>query len=88
MREENKNMQNWLSSHGIKCRVKYLWAGSMKHTWRLYNPKIKWNEELSQKLTDLGFRDFDNKPLNEYSGNGGFFSVFVRGNYDKLPLLA
>jgi len=87
MREENKAMQEWLKSQGINCRVKYIWDGSLKHTWRLYNPNQRWNDNLRQRLTDLGFKDFDNKLLNEHSGNGGFFSVFVRGNYFLNPLL-
>jgi hypothetical protein len=88
MREENKAMQNYLKYHGIECRVKYIWNGSIKHTWRLYNPEIRWTDELAQQLNDLGFRDFDYKPLGKYSGNGGVFSVCVRGNYSLNPFIS
>jgi len=84
MREENKRMQEFLQSHGIKARAKYLDKGSMKHTWRLYNMDKRWTPTLQDKLTSLGFTDFDGRSLNEYSGNGGLFSVFVRGHYELL----
>jgi len=84
LRPENKRMRNWLKRKGIDASVKYLWKGSMRGTWRLYNPKEKWTQELADKLSRLGFRGFDGKPLHQFSGNGGMFSVFVRGHDELL----
>jgi hypothetical protein len=70
-------MQNFLAENGINVRVKRIDKGSLKHTWRLYNPNLNWSEQLAQKLNNLGFKDFDGKPLGRFSGNGGMLSVFV-----------
>jgi len=78
MKQENKEMQDFLKSHGIDARVKRIDKGSLRETWRLYNPALKWTPELSKKLTGLGFRDFDGKSFTMFSGNGGIFSVFAR----------
>ncbi len=78
MLDHNHTMQDFLRQHGIDARVKRIDKGSLKHTWRLYNPSQKWDEELTRKLNDLGFRDHDGKPLGRFSGNGGAFSVCVR----------
>jgi hypothetical protein len=90
MRPENAKMQEYLNQHGIKATPKFLWEGSLKGTWRLYYKArgkshslenyTKWNEnyELMGKLHALGFRDFDGEPFNDFSGNGGVFSVFAR----------
>ncbi len=80
MLENNKRMQNFLKTYGIKARVKFIKNGSLKNTWRLYNPKINWfdNKELRRKLDILGFTDFDGQKLGIYSGNGGIFSIFAR----------
>jgi hypothetical protein len=78
MLEYNKRMQDFLAENGIICRVKYIAKGSMKKTWRLYNPKVKWSLALGKQLEDLGFKDYDNKNFTEFSGNGGGFCVFVR----------
>lgn len=83
MRPENEKMRQFLQENGIECSVKYISDGSLKKTWRLYKKGEKWTEELAQKLTALGFVDFDWKPLSWLSGNGGLFSVFVRG-YNEL----
>lgn len=80
MRKENQLMQEFLKSNGIDCRVKFLWTGSLKGLWRLYNPKLQWNEYLKNQLTGLGFMGFDGQPLNKFSGNGGLFSVLVMGH--------
>ncbi len=84
MREENKKMTAFLKENGINARVKFIFDGSLKNTWRLYNPKIKWfdNKELQLKLTGLGFRDFDGKKLCNFSSNGGVLSIFAM-NKDK-----
>jgi hypothetical protein len=90
MRPENAKMQEYLNQHGIKATPKFLREGSLKGTWRLYYKArgkshslenyTKWNEnyELMGKLHALGFRDFDGEPFNDFSGNGGVFSVFAR----------
>ena len=83
MRIENKRMQEFLLTHGIKAKVKYIPDGSLKHTWRLYDPLQKWNNPLREKLHNLGFNGL-NGPLSEYEGNGGVFSVFVYGHYELL----
>ena len=76
--KHNKELQDFLSKQGIKANVKRIDKGTMKKTWRLYGKGQKWTPELQNKLTKLGFKDFDGRPLNPYSGNGGMFSVFVR----------
>lgn len=88
MRPENEKMKIWLREKGIDAVPWFIWKGSMRGCWRLcgkergkmnFNEKYhKWTPELRQKLTDLGFIDFDGKPLKEYSGSGGVFQVFVR----------
>jgi len=77
-------MQDWLQAHGIKARVKYMAAGSLKGTWRLYDGATLWDDALASRLNGLGFVSYDNKPLSTYSGNGGRFSVFVRGHSELL----
>ena len=81
---ENIRMMEFLAKHGIKCAVKYIWNGSLRGTWRLYGKDQKWTPELMRKLTDLRFKGFDGRELTEYSGNGGVFSVFVRGHNELL----
>lgn len=87
MRIENTNMKNFLKTNGVKARVKYIAAGSLKGSWRLYEPKTDWydNVDLQEKLTALGFTDFDGKPLNKFSGNGGRFSIFVKATNVVMP---
>lgn len=78
-------MVNLLARNGIKASVKYLKDGSLKGTWKI-NGKNEdlttsywWNSpELWEKLTTLGFTDFNGKQLNQFSGNGGTFSIFAR----------
>jgi hypothetical protein len=84
MRPENKRMQEFLRRAGINCTPKYLATGSLKHTWRLYGKAQWWTGELCNALTELGFLDYNNQPLHQFSGNGGVFSVFVRGHYELL----
>jgi len=81
-REENKRMAEYLKTNGIDATPKYIFSGSMSGTWRLYNLKTKWygNKELQTKLTALGFRDYNNTPFTDFSGNGGVFQVFARIN--------
>lgn len=84
MRAENQRMQEFLRQHGIEARVKFTWRGSMKGTWQLYNPDVFWTPGMKDKLTELGFKDFDGRPLNQHSGNGGMFSVSVIGHNEFL----
>lgn len=78
MRPENIEMKQYLNKHGIKCRVKYIRAGSLRGCWRLYSKGERWTAEPRKKLTALGFVDFDGRPLSQLSGNGGLFAVFAR----------
>ena len=89
MLDHNKKMKEFLQANGIICEPHYIPDGSMRGTWRLtgradrraklFDDRYqKWTPELEIKLDGLGFKDFDGKPLNQYSGNGGFFSIFVR----------
>jgi hypothetical protein len=84
MRPENKRMKEFLASNGIFANVKYIATGSLKRTWRLFNTNTQWTEDLAVKLNLLSFINYDNKPLGKYSGNGGRFSVFVRGHDEFL----
>ena len=84
LRPENRRMKDFLATNGIDCKVKYIPDGSLKRTWRLSDINRKWTAELIEKLTALGFVGFDWKPLDVYSGNGGLFSVFVRGHDELL----
>lgn len=84
MRPENQRMKAFLKQHNIEATPKFIWDGSLKRTWRLYNHDVKWTDELAARLTELGFVDFDHAPLGRYSGNGGVFSVFVRGHNELL----
>ncbi len=90
MRPENKRMQEYLKANGIEAIPKYIATGSLKHSWRLYGTGgdgwegyQKWTPELVEKLTALGFRGLHN-PLGKFDGNGGLFSVCVRGHYEFL----
>lgn len=78
MRAENQRMKKWLKANGINALPKYLWNGSMRGCWRLYQKNVDWTEDMWVKLTSLGFVDFDGGPLDRFSGNGGRFSVFPR----------
>lgn len=81
LRDENQRMQDFLAQHGIRgVKAKYIWTGSLKRTWRLSNHSTRWTQEWADKLNALGFRDFDGEPLDQFSGNGGLFSVFARGH--------
>lgn len=77
-------MKAFLEANGIEAMPKYISTGSLGGCWRLYNHEQKWTPELSSKLSALGFLGFDHKPLNQYSGNGGLFSVFVAGHNELL----
>jgi hypothetical protein len=92
MRPENKNMVEFLNNNGIKADVKYIWEGSLRDCWRLtirnrgaksFEEKWgQWTPELRKQLSELGFIDFDGKPLTEpYYGDT--FSLFVRGHYEQ-----
>lgn len=80
MRSENQQMKKYLQENGIEAIPKYIYEGSLRGCWRLYNSNIKWygNKELHQKLTALGFKNYNNEDFDDFDGNGGAFSVFVR----------
>ena len=85
MLEHNKKMMDFLKSNGIEANVKYIDKGSLKGCWRLtgknedLNAGVWWHSpQLWAKLNALGFRDFDNDILDQFSGNGGTFSIFAR----------
>ena len=93
MRPENKRMQGFLKANGVDAVPWYISKGSMRGCWRLYGKHgkgfgaesmDKWTPEIAEKLTSLGFRDFDGKQLGQFSGNGGMFCTFVRGHYEFL----
>lgn len=85
MRPENQKMKEYLALNGIDCTPKYLFDGSLKKTWRLYNPKIKWwdNTVLQNKLKELGFKDYNGHEITN-TGNGGAFSVFLRAPLEMM----
>lgn len=92
MKVENQNMKAFLKLHGIDAMPKYIPDGSIKGSWRLYGLLGKtpdggpiwqpwWdNTELHAKLNGLGFTNLWGEPLSRADGNGGVFSIFVRGN--------
>ena len=80
MRPENQKMVEFLKANGIVATVKYCRSGSMRGCWYLWSKTLKYDDAMREKLTALGFRDFDNRPLSQYSGNGGMFSLQVRGH--------
>jgi hypothetical protein len=96
MRPENKRMQEYLKANEIKAIPQCQKDGSLKGSWRLYGLVGKapdgtpiyqnwWdNFELQNKLNSLGFTDLWGKQLSNISGNGGVFSVFVRGHNELL----
>ena len=100
MKLENKQMRSFLKSNGIDAMPMYIKDGSLKGSWRLYGLKGKnsdgspiyqnWvdNYELQNKLNELGFTDLWGKPLSNSSGNGGVFSIFVRGHNELLEPIA
>jgi hypothetical protein len=90
MLDHNKQMKEFLKEHGIDADPKYISEGSMSGVWRLtgrakrgaksFDDRYqKWTSELQNKMTLLGFTDFDGQPLSWTSGNGGIFCVFVHG---------
>lgn len=85
--EHNVKMEQFLKQNGINAVPWRIDKGSMRGCWRIYSKQgkgftnmDKWTPELVDKFTALGFRDFDNQPLNQFSGNGGDFQIFVRIN--------
>ncbi len=88
MRPENKRMTEFLRQHGIEAKVRYIFTGSLKHRWSLYNPNIRWTIELAEKLEALGFAKFhrcmiDGKEVS-FEGNGGVLSICARGHNEFL----
>lgn len=82
MKPINKSMKKYLRKNGIDAMPKLILTGSLKGCWRLYKKNVTWwnNTSLQNRLKNLGFVGFDNKELNNFSGNGGMFHVFARNN--------
>ena len=87
MLQHNKKMQDVLKKYGIECTPKYLFNGSLKKCWRLYNKKSQWTDQLIESLSLLGFKDFSGDVLTKFSGNGGKFSVFVKASPEMTNLI-
>ena len=83
-RPENVRMQQFLAARGIVCTPKYIRDGSLRGSWRLYNKEQHWNTRLAATLNGLGFTNIFGKQLDLMDGNGGCFSVFVRGHNELL----
>jgi len=95
MRPENKRMRQFLLDNGIDAIPKWISTGSLKKSWRLYGKTgLKtgdmkkdyqlWTPELAEKLTALGFHGLRGPLDPRFEGNGGLFSVFVRGHEELL----
>lgn len=84
LRPENVRMQQFLAANGIQATVKYIPDGSLRGCWRVSDITAPWTEELAAKLNALGFTNAHCEPLEKYAGNGGVFSVFVRGHNELL----
>jgi hypothetical protein len=78
-------MAEWLETQGVHVKkARFIWHGSLKTCWSLYDPAQRWSLELADKLNGLGFRGFDDKPLHRYSGNGGMLAVFAKGHAEMI----
>lgn len=84
MRPENQRMKAFLADNGIRATPKYLSAGSLRGHWRLYDHNQVWTDNLCRSLSALGFMGLNGLALHKYSGNGGVFSVLVRGHNELL----
>jgi len=80
MKAHNEQMKALLKANGIDARVKLIEKGSLKGSWRIYNPDIQWygNTELHNKLSSMGFKGYFGGELGNFEGNGGVFMVFLR----------
>lgn len=81
MNEQTKAVKTEIMNlTGLKVNVSFIKTGSLKNNYRVYSRDIKWwgNEKLIEQLSLAGYVDFDNKPLSNYSGNGGLFSIFIK----------
>ena len=86
MRPENRRMLRFLCDHGAGVsKVKYIAVGSLKGCWSIGEPGLCWTEARAEVFNRLGFTGFDGRPLDKFSGNGGLFSIFIRG-HDELLL--
>jgi hypothetical protein len=83
----NKKIKNYLAENGIIATPMLIKRGSMQGCIRIYQKTreftndcnfSRWTQDLVNKLTKLGFRDFDGQPLTLFSGNGGLFCIFAR----------
>ena len=87
MKNINKEMKNFLAKNGLNCSVKFINKGSLCGTWRVTKKGKEYidgsnleivKKETIEKLSSLGFKDFDGKDLSIFSGNGGRFCFFLR----------
>jgi len=78
MLAHNREMKIFLESHGLKLMPKRFDTGSMRGTWRLYNLNLKYTPEIQEKLTGLGFTDWDGSSLDRHSSNGDIVSLCVQ----------
>jgi hypothetical protein len=86
-KEQNKYIKDYLEKNGIIATPMLITKGSMRGCIRLYQKTKEyrdgcnfssWTQDLVNKLSSLGFVDFDGNPLTMFSGNGGVFHTFVR----------
>ena len=76
MKAHNTSMKKYLADNGIIAIPKYIEKGSLSGSWRIYGKGQFWSEQLAKKLTDIGFKDFDWKPLDKFSA--GVFHIFAK----------
>lgn len=85
MRPENQRMKDFLRQNGVKAIPKFFWYGSLKTHWRLDGGDgRRWTTADAEQLNKLGFTNLSGAPLNEYDGNGGRYSVIVRGHLELI----
>lgn len=91
MRPENQKMKDYLNKNGIDAIPKFLWTGSLKGAWRIYNQNVKWfeNYELMDKLTreelaGLKFRLI--QTAGDKVGNNALHVVTDNSNAEKVSI--
>lgn len=87
LRPENARLLAFLAPHFPEIndlRVKRIRDGSLKGSWRVYAPNVRWSEAYAQKFIDLGFLNLWGDPDLKHAGNGGLFSIFVRGHNELV----
>ncbi len=87
-RPENKRMETFLAENGIKAKATYWWKGSMKRTWTIQSRTEKWTDELLNKFTALGFRNWDGQALKFLANSGDDLYLCVTGHLEMAEGLA